>query len=281
MDKVYFHPTNLGVYTHGDTYVNTYSNTQGRPRFWRRQFDDTPTRKQFGFDVAFGLVIPVLCFAFDPVVFRGGVINYEGLYQSFRLFAYTASALEIATLACWLFLVRDFPAWSRPAGGVLAAGAFFSFALGIAILPLSIIGFLFAGLGALGFIPFVTAIVYMRNARRALRLNRTGAHVRGGAAASFAFGLALALGMPAVAQHLSKRAIASASAEALAGGELSPGRRRVVRALVRVSGEGLDDIVKQYSLESDEARRDSLATAYWEVTGEDIDEVYRRRRMSD
>jgi hypothetical protein len=273
VDKVYFHPTNLGVYTYGDA--------QPGPRFWRRQFGDAPTRVQFRFDVAFGLVIPVLCFVFDPVVFRGGVINSDGFYQSFRLFAYAASALEMATLACWLLLVRKFPAWSRPAGGVLAAGAFFSFALGVAILPLSLIGLVFAGIGALGFIPFVTAIVYMRNARRALRLNRTGAPVSGGAAASFVFGLALALGAPAVAQHLSARVISSASAEALAGGELSPRRRLFVRALVRVSGEGLDDIVKQYSWESDDARRASLATAYWEVTGEDIEEVYRRRRMGD
>jgi hypothetical protein len=269
VDKVYFHPTNLGVYTHG------------RPRFWKRQFDDTPTRKQFHFDVAFGLIIPILCFVFDPVVFRGSDLVGDGIYQRFRFIAYAASAIEMATLACWLFLVRQSPAWSRPAGGVLAAGAFFSFALGLAILPFSVVGLLFLGLGALGFVPFVTAVVYLRNARRALRLNRTGAPVRGGATASFVFGLALALGMPAVAQRLAARVISSASAEALAGGELSPRRRLVVRALVRVSGESLDDIVKQYSWEPDDARRTSLATAYWEVTGEYIDEAYRRSQMGD
>src|ERR1700749_3867876 len=102
MDSIYFQPTNLGVYKYG------------RPRFWRRQFDDVPTRTQLHFDVAFGLVVPVLCFIFDPVVFRGGFLREGGAFQSFRLFAYAASALEIATLACWLFVVRRFPVWSRP-----------------------------------------------------------------------------------------------------------------------------------------------------------------------
>ncbi len=233
MDKVYFHPTNLGVYTYGDT----CGDAQLKPRFWRRQFDDTPTRKQLRFDIAFGLVIPVLCFAFDPIVFRGGAFTDDGFYHRFSLFAYAASALEMATLACWLFLVRKFPAWSRPVGGVLAAGAFFSFAIGVAILPLSIIGLLFVGLGALGFIPFVTAVIYLRNARRALRLNRASVPVRGGAAAAFAFGLALALGAPAVSQRVATRVVESARADALAGRELSRPRRLMVRAITVVSGD--------------------------------------------
>ena len=269
MDKVYFHPTNLGVYTHA---------THGRLRFWKRQFDDTQTREQFRFDVAFGLVIPALCFAFDPIVFRGSAITDDGFYQRFRLIAYAASAVEMATLACWLFLVRQFPAWSRPAGGVLAAGAFFSFALGLAILPLSLIGLLFAGVGALGFIPFVTALVYLRNARRALRLNRTRAPVRGGAVVSFAFGLALALGAPAAAQRLTTRVIKSARADLMvAGGAISTPRRRVVRALVFVSGETFEDLLQDYYLESDPERSARLARTYSVMTGRDIKNYSGRR----
>jgi hypothetical protein len=57
MDNVHFQPTNPGVYKYG------------RRPFRRRQFDDVPTKPQFNFDVTFRLVIPVLCFLFDPVVF--------------------------------------------------------------------------------------------------------------------------------------------------------------------------------------------------------------------
>ena len=259
MDNIYFQPTNLGVYNYG------------RPRFRRRQFGDVPTRAQLNFDVAFGLVIPVLCFVFDPVVFRGNILGDGGAFQSFRLFAYAASVIEITTLACWLIVVRRFPAWSRPAGGVLAAGAFFSFALGVMILPLSIIGLLFVGIGALGFIPFVTAIVYLRNARRALRLNRTTGPVRGGALVSFAFGLFIALGLPAATQRGAKRAVRSAGAEILAGGELSPRRLRVARALTRVTGETFEYMAEEYSRQTDAERRARLAKAYAELKGEDID----------
>ncbi|HEV7890399.1 MAG TPA: hypothetical protein VGP08_07160 [Pyrinomonadaceae bacterium] len=275
MDSINYSQTNLGVYTYG----GACGNTQPRPRFWRRQFGDAPTRAQFRFDVIFGLVLPVLCFVFDPIVFRGGggfAVGGDGIYRQARFFAYSASALEMATLACWLFLVRKYPAWSRPAGGVMAAGAFFSFALGLAILPFSVIGIVVLGIGLLGFIPFLTALVYLRNARRALRLNRAGAPVRGGALAAFVFGLAFALGMPAVAQRGATLIIRRASAEAVEFGELSPQKRRVVRALAFLSGETFYDLVKAYYLESDAERRSRLAEAYWEVTGRDVTD-YRHR----
>lgn len=270
--------TNLGVYT----YVNACGNTNMSPRFWRRQFGDAATRAQLRFDVIFGLVLPVLCFAFDPIVFRGdfGLIGREGVYHSVRLFAYTASALEIATLACWLFVIRKYPVWSRPAGGVMAAGALFSFVLGVAILPFSVIGMLFVGVGALGFIPFVTALVYLRNARRALRLNRRGSPVRGGASAAFAFGLAFALGAPAVAQRGANAIIKGASAEVVAGGELSPLRQRVVRALALLSGETCYDLAEEYGRQPDAERRARLAEAYREVTGKDISS-FRDRDLYD
>lgn len=276
MDSINYSQTNIGVYTYG--------NTSTRPRFWRRQFGDTPTQAQVRFDVIFGLVLPVLCFVFDPLVFRssgGEIFGRDGIYQSVRLFAYSASALEMATLACWLFVIRRHPVWSRPAGGVMAAGALFAFALGLAILPFSVIGLLFAGVGGLGFIPFVTALVYLRNARRALRLNRACAPVRGGATAAFAFGLAFALAAPAVAQRGAKLIVRRASGEVYAGGVLSPGRRGVVRALTFLTGETFDGLVKDYDLESDADSKSRLAEAYWEVTGRDITDQRRRSRFDD
>jgi hypothetical protein len=122
LDGINYSQTNIGVYTYG----GTCGDGNARPRFWRRQFADAPTRAQFRFDVMFGLVLPAFCFVFDPIVFRGAteILGRDGIYQRVRLFAYSASALEMATLACWLFVVRRYPAWSRPAGGVMAAGAF-------------------------------------------------------------------------------------------------------------------------------------------------------------
>jgi cysteine synthase len=126
----------------------------------------------------------------------------------------------------------------------------------------------------------VTALVYLRNARRALRLNRTGTPVSGGAAVAFAFGLAFALGMPAVAQSGATHIVRNASAEVVAGGRLSPQRRRVVRALTSLSGEGFEDLVGQYDSETNPERKSLLAEAFWEVTGKDISN-FRSRELFD
>lgn len=262
MDNVYFHPTNLGVYTHKP------------PRFWRRQFNDSPTRAQFRFDIIFGLVIPVLCFVFDPIVFRSWILD-DGIYQRYQFLAYAASAFEIATLGCWLFVVRKFPEWSRPAGGVMFAGGLLSGAIGLAILPFSFMGLLIAGLGVLGFIPFVTAIVYLRNGVRAIRLNRTGAPVPGAVFASVAFGIIVTFGIPMAAQVGAERAVRLARAELLAGEEISTPRRRIVRLITRTSGEQFDDIVREYAVETDPERRQRLAHAYAVLTGEGIERRYR------
>jgi hypothetical protein len=266
VDRVHFQPTNLGVYTYAQT----------KPRFRRRQFGDQPTRAQFRFDVGFGLVAPVLCFLFDPVVFHAWMSRSGGLYGRLQFFTYAASAIEIATLACWLFVVAKYPAWSRPAGGVMVAGAVLSFALGLAILPFSVIGLIAAGLGALGFIPFLTGLVYLRNGLRAMRLNRAGAPVRGGAAVSVAFGLALAFGLPAAAHVCARRAVESSVARVVAGEELSRPRARVMRALSFVSMSSFEGVVSRYRNERDPERKARMAEAYEGLTGRDINRHYNQ-----
>ena len=37
--------------------------------FWKRQFLQTPTKKQTRFDWAYGVGIPLICAAADPIVF--------------------------------------------------------------------------------------------------------------------------------------------------------------------------------------------------------------------
>ena len=46
---------------------------RARPGFWRRQFAPSLTRPQVVFDITFGVIGPILCFGFDPLVFRGGL----------------------------------------------------------------------------------------------------------------------------------------------------------------------------------------------------------------
>lgn len=135
--------------------------------FWRRQFTGEPTRGQEKFDRWFGVAIPVACYFFDPLIFQGLMLDH-GLLEEYRLFVYMVSAIEIGMLLCWFTFRRDLETFAAPFAGVLFAGGLFSALIGVLILPLSVLGMLYV-IGLLGFIPFVTAVVYLRNGVRAMR----------------------------------------------------------------------------------------------------------------
>src|SRR6266511_2908120 len=93
--------------------------------FWRRQFGKDRTDAQQVFDVVFGLIATILCFNFDPRVFKGPFVQ-ESTLQSYQLFAYGVSAVQVSVLAVWLLFGARLGGWSRPVGGVLISGAVFS-----------------------------------------------------------------------------------------------------------------------------------------------------------
>lgn len=185
---------------------------RGTQGFWRRQFDDAPTPAQRRFDVVFGVVMPLLCFHFDPVVFRGGYVNDRGLYPGVRLYAYTISALEMVALCAWLFAAGRAGRGPSVLAGVLLAGSMFSFVTGVAILPYSVFGLIIL-IGVLGFVPFLTALVYLRNAWRAAgAAGRASTGLQDLAAAAFACGFYFALLAPAVAHKSVTNEVAAALA---------------------------------------------------------------------
>jgi hypothetical protein len=47
-----------------------FNRPEEKPGFWRRQFSNDVTPAQNIFDVIIGVIAPVLCFIFDPVVFN-------------------------------------------------------------------------------------------------------------------------------------------------------------------------------------------------------------------
>ena len=172
---------------------------QVRP-FWRRQFAADVTPAQRRFDIAFGFVMPVLCLAFDPIVFRAWLSPEVELLVHWQFYAYTISALEMVALAAWLF--RADGAGRPPAalGGMLLAGGLFSLVLGVLLLPFSLLGLIFFFVGALGFTPLFTAVVYLRNGWRAANPSRSGDDMSWRDAAEFAFGFFAALGAPLLAR---------------------------------------------------------------------------------
>lgn len=237
--------------------------------FWQRQFDDAPTRAQRRFDVTFGIVMPILCLYFDPIVFSSKYV--DALYPNVQFYAYTISALEIVALCAWLCGAGRAGCGPALLAGVLLAGAGFSFVIGMVILPYSLHGLILL-LGALGFVPFLTALVYLRNSWRA-----AGTGLRGLAVFAFAFGFCFALLLPAVVHVSVTDEVAAALRDVSRGRELSPARLKVLRAAAAGSGSVVyDELVWAYYEERDPTRRARLARAYAEITvGGDID-----RRLS-
>jgi len=137
--------------------------------FWKRQFLQTPTKKQTRFDWAYGVGIPLLCAAADPIVFTQG-----GMLGEYKVFAHMLSATSIMAMAAWLLWGQRLGWLAAPVGGLFIAGSFVSFVVGVLLLPYSFFGMFFM-IGFLGFTPLFSGLVYLRNGLRAL--NASSAHL--------------------------------------------------------------------------------------------------------
>jgi hypothetical protein len=249
------------------------AHTSRGPRgFWRRQFADGETLSQLIFDGTFGVVAPLLCVIFDPIVFRGGLFGGGALLGGWRVCAYLIIFVEVAALLAWLAGART-AGRARVLGGVMLAGALFSLVVGLVLLPFSLLGILLAGLGLCGFTPFVAAFIYLRNGRRALRHARAAAPAPGRSDwRPVVLAATITLALPLAAQWQVTRVVARNVRVVVAGG--AAGARDAIatlRVMHKLTGENLDELVWAYRREPDAARRAQLAAVYTEVTGLDIE----------
>ena len=60
---------------------------QPKTRFWKRQFQAQSTEVQRTFDWIFGVLLPVICFVFDPLVFKGNAWG-TAVLGNYKPFAY-------------------------------------------------------------------------------------------------------------------------------------------------------------------------------------------------
>ena len=249
------------------------ANNETKESFWTRQFSSTITTQQLSYDVIFGIVMPILCFIFDPAIFTndGFGLAIFPLAQ-YKWFVYLFSALSIFSLAVWLLAYRA----AKSAGGIVAgfiagillAGAACSFVIGCAILPLTLFGLMFL-IGVLGLTPFFTAFVYLRNGVRALKLAEPNArHPK--LVGSLLSGVLIVTAAPYVAHVGLNRMVAQAVTD------LNNADPQVVDTAVRrlkwVGWSGdMDHLVWAYSKEQDQMRKQNIARAYKEITGNNID----------
>jgi hypothetical protein len=234
--------------------MNISVSTQG---FWQRQFAVKATPKQLAFDVFMGIFAPILCIKFDPMVFNE-------LLPSSQVFVYSIIGLEIATLALWLLLGTHLKLLAGFIGGILLSGALFSFVIGIFLLPLSILGLILI-VGILGFTPFFTCFVFLRNGVRALGQANEKISVT-----SLVMGMSLVI---AVQGGIQWAQIISESSQSVTRTDDILSTQQAKRQFKSWCTDNyLNKIVLIYAKETDPSRKKVIAKLYQDITGENIEE---------
>jgi hypothetical protein len=148
--------------------LNILAPDEGKPGFWRRQFGEDITPGQRKFDWTFGFILPLICFYFDPVVFRSDRGFGAALLGNYQIAAYFTGFVTTMTLVAWLLWRDRFGSAASVVASVLSIASVVSLTIGIAIFPYSLLGMIVL-IGFLGFTPLFTSFVYGRNAVRAFR----------------------------------------------------------------------------------------------------------------
>jgi hypothetical protein len=260
-----------------------------RPAFLRRQFLPPTTHAQTVFDVLFGIVAPILCFLFDPIVFRSADFG-PALFSDYQAFAYLVSGVEILLLMVWLVWGRNLQPATRLAGGMLMSGAVISGLIGLILLPFSLLG-LFLGVGAFGFIPFLTALVYLRNARSAFRLAAKPSRPHGSLrkpvegrglsgnrdwVGTTIIGCILMLGPPAALSFAASMFVSQAMNAVLSADERQADLAiDEIKYLEYFARPEIDKLVFAYEEANEPSRKEELKRRYLKLTGNDIEGRWR------
>ena len=139
--------------------------------FWKRQFQAQSTSKQKVWDWILGVIMPVICFVFDPIVFKGNGLDGIAIFANYKPFAYLLSFTCVMAMAAWLIWGEKLKWLNGFLAGLFFLGGVISLVVGIILFPFSFIG-LFILIGALGFTPIFTSVIYLRNAFRAFHASK-------------------------------------------------------------------------------------------------------------
>lgn len=170
------------------------------PSLWQQIRSPAPSRPQRVFDFIFGVAAPILCLIFDPGFFRSQPDTNFGctfiIFNAVTVLVYPAVGVGSLALTGWLIASHRFQRMRPALAGLFLAGWLFAAALGIALLPFTVLGTFYYGLGLLGLIPFFTASAFWRNFKLAWRTEPTAPSRwrLGLAALGFVFALGLPLG---------------------------------------------------------------------------------------
>jgi hypothetical protein len=207
-----------------------------------------------------GVALPIAMIVLDPAVFHSRVLGLGmPILGPLKPFCYTATALALVAFVAWL--VR--PQASALVSGLFAGSAVFAALLGTAILPFSLLGILFLGLGLLGLSPFLMAAVYWRAATAAFPSE--GGRRRW---LLFPAGAVLLLGIAGAVQGGASHALRQSLTD-IASGDAALVARGTERLSHWSALLDLDRLVDAYMNETDPIRQARIATVYKQLTGQD------------
>lgn len=235
--------------------------------FWLRQFKEEATYKQKRFDMIFGVVLPVVCCFFDPLVFRGEILGSGGLLGAYKPFAYVLSYVAIMGLLAFLLMGKKLKWANGFLSGLFFLASAISLVIGIVLLPFSLLGLIIL-IGALGFTPLFSAFVFVRNAVRAYEAARFSIDAKV-VTHMAALSLILSFCLPylfnvQVAKELKEMTSGNAQTVREVGARL-----RYVAPLVN-----FDPLVRaNMSSSIDAETKKALAETYFELAGKDIEAV--------
>ena len=235
--------------------------------FWQRQFQKEATDSQKNFDLVFGIFMPVICFMFDPAIFKAGDLwAAPAVFGKFKPFAYLLCSLSIMSLMAFLIWGKNLKGVNVFLSGLFIIGGLVSLAVGIVMIPISLLGLIIL-IGILGFTPFLTALVYIRNSVRAFKFAKPLTDWK---LAAQAFVLTASLSL--IAPILINKKIENAKQEILIGDAQTV--RKEAEFLYWVSPiTNFDSLFIEFrSLNVGDEKREALKEVYRNFTGEDIEE---------
>lgn len=230
--------------------------------FWKRQFLQKTTRPQLVFDLIFGVVGPILCCVFDPLVFQGGLLG-RPFFPEYQAFVYLFSGIQMVVLCLWLVMGSGSELSNSMVGGALMVGGTFSAGIGIVLFPFSVMG------------PFMTAIVYLRNGWRALRTpaGQPSIFTR---ATGATCGLLLVAAIPVGLSMQIRSAVAKSVDYIIRADPVhAPYAAQQLAVLRYFASADMERIPQAYLSERDESRKQLMRSCYREITGEDLEDRIR------
>lgn len=232
-------------------------------------------------EILFGIALPLVCLLADPCVFKTTANPIFGLgpdpfFPHWHAAAWGFVLVECGALVAYALWRPRRDVWHALCGGLFLVGALSAFALGVVLAPFALAGTALMGIGLLGLVPFITAIVFLYRGLRAFGRGR----VWRGRLAPLAVlvGMCVGIGVP-VGAWGTGRAVMRRALFTLELGEHDAEDRAIAqlrrwRFLVYP-----DDLVARYERTADRALQARLAAAYKSLTGEELEKRLEEREL--